>query len=367
MSAQEPSGKTKNTTGFRFQDIEELLADPSPARRCAGVRRMAAEVERDPSSGDWHCVQSALRRAVNDTELQVRLALATALSGSVHLPRDVACALAGDIFQIAKMIIERSPALNDDDLIRMLGDGNGAVQIAIARRPALSPAVANAVLETRNAAAVTVLAANTGAGLDEPLLLAILDGYGRYETVKTALVERFDLPDNVFARLMTVVPERLKAELMAKKAAAEPLFGSELETHSSAEECAVAAAKAERPNNMLTGPEVLRALCTGNIGLAEEAMAEISGVSVEKASLLIHDDGPFGLKAIYRKCGFAEELFAAFRVAIDLEQETRDSGQVLSPERFEQTVVERILTRYRDIEVADLDYVLSKLSRFEAA
>ena len=225
-------------------------------------------------------------------------------------------------------------------------------------------------MDARNAAAVTALATNAGAELDEVLLLEIIDSYGRYETVKTALVERGDLPERVCTRLLALVPDRLKAELASKKALAEPLFGAALETYLDAEECAAAVpqtSRRARTGQALTASDVLRALCTGDIGAAEEAMAEAAGVSVDKACLLIHDEGPFGLKAIYRKCAFPEELFAAFRVAVDLARETRESGSPLSPEQFERTVVERILARYSDIETAELDYVLSKLSRFEAA
>jgi uncharacterized protein (DUF2336 family) len=370
MSAQEPSGKTKNTSGFRFQDIEELLCDPSPQRRCSGVRKLAQEINRGAlAEGEWGWVQKALLTAADDVELRVRHTVAAEFAKSQHLPRDAAVALADDVMQVSHVVLEGSPTLTDEDLIRLLSDGKGPAQVSIARRPHVSCAVARAVVATRNAAAVTTLAANAGAELDDALSMAIIEGYGRYETVKTALVERGDLSAAVCARLASIVPPRLKASLLAKHELAEPLSGSVLETYSSAEECAVAVGPSRREagDDSLSPSAVLRALCSGDIVFVEEAMAEISGLSVEKAGLLILDDGPFGLKAIYRKCGFPEEMFAAFRVGIDLIVETRQSGEFYSSEQFEQRAVERILARYRDLEVAELDYVLSKLSRYEAA
>ena len=96
---------------------------------------MAEEIERGALAGDdWQAGQKALRKLANDSELQVRLALATALQRSHRLPRDVACVLAEDVLQVASVVLANSPVLADEDLIVLLDGGNGPVQLAIARR-----------------------------------------------------------------------------------------------------------------------------------------------------------------------------------------------------------------------------------------
>ena len=113
--------------------------------------------------------------------------------------------------------------------------------------------------------------------------------------------------------------------------------------------------------------ENFRALCTGDLRFVEDAMAEISGTSSEKASLLIHDAGNLGLKALYKKCAFPESLYPAFRVAVDIINETGFDGGHHDRERFSRRVIERILTKHQSMESSDLDYLLGKLKKLEAA
>jgi uncharacterized protein (DUF2336 family) len=362
MSFHEPSGKSKSPANHQ-NDVHALLADPVPARRAAGVRKIAADIESGTLGvAELKAARDALRLFANDTEFSVRLVLATLFKQSHHLPRDVAAVLACDVFNVAQPVLEGSPSLADEDLIGILREGHGASQISIARRRVVSEAVARAIVETRNAAAVTALAGNPGAALCEATLHGMIDGYRHFETVKAALAERQDLPAAICARMIALVPAHMRAAMAGRQAAAEVVV------HAVGEAEVVPERNAKgHPDGEPTAQAVLRALCMGDIRFAEDAMAEISGLSVDKACLLIHDEGPFGLKAIYRQCGFAEQLYPAFRVALDLAHELEIDGCASDPERFEQTAVERILTRYRELETADLDYVLAKLSRFEAA
>ena len=59
-------------------------------------------------------------------------------------------------------------------------------------------------------------------------------------------------------------------------------------------------------------------------------------------------------------------LFPAFRVAIDVFHET---GPQAPQDRasFSRRMIERILTQYREMEAGDLDYLLAKLAKLEAA
>ena len=372
MSFDSSNKNTRKPETPRQYDIHVLLADPSPGRRAVGARKAAAEIERgDLDVRAAEAVREAVRLFANDTDLSVRLALVVALKTSRHLPRDVAVTLARDVFAIAQPILQNSPSLTDEDLVAVIGDEHGASQVAIARRPFVSESVAGAIIDARNAAAVTALAANSGAALDETLMHRIIDRYAGFETAKAALVERGELPATVCERLIPLVAPAFRPALSARQLAAEiePFPANEHEDVVGGSDTEVAASTVVRlhAQGELTPTAVLRALCMGEIRFVEDAMAELAGLSAEKACLLIHDDGPFGLKAIYRKCAFPEQLFPAFRVAFDLAQELEIDRQASDPERFEQTVVERILTRYRELEADDLDYVLSRLNRHKAA
>lgn len=368
----------KSTVGLRFQDVEALLADPAPARRAKVVQQLAVDISTESLSGpEWTLALDIMRTMAADAETIVRQAVATSLKSSKHLPHDVALALANDDIAVAQPILENSPVLTDDDLMSVLAEGNGTKQVAIAKRPEVSSTLAAAVIDTGNAAAVTTLVGNEGASLNEDLFQRTLDRYSRFETVKAAMVHRNELPVTISERLVALVSDRLKVVLASRHAlpadlAADILLDAReratvgLLTKGSSEDTQALVSQLHA-RGRLSPSLILRALCLGDIRFCEDAMAEIAGISAEKAAMLIHDGGPLGLKAIYKKCGFADSMFPAFRVAVDMVHETQVEGGPNDRERFASRVIERILTKYQEIEASDLDYLLSKLNKLKAA
>jgi len=376
MSTNDNNGKS--TVGLRFQDVEALLADRAPARRAKVVQQLAVEISTERLSGpEWTLALDIMRTMAADAETIVRQAVATSLRHSEHLPRDVALALANDDIAVAQPILESSPVLTDDDLMGVLAEGNGTKQVAVAKRPEVSATLAAAVIDTGNAAAVTTLVGNEGAALNEDLFQRTIERYSRFETVKAAMVHRSELPVTISERLVALVSDRLKVVLASRHAlpadmAADILLDAReratvgLLTKGSSEDTQALVSQLHA-RGRLSPSLVLRGLCLGDVRFCEDAMAEIAGISAEKAAMLIHDGGPLGLKAIYKKCNFPESMYPAFRVAVDMVHETELEGGPSDRERFASRVIERILTKYQEIEAADLDYLLSKLSKLKAA
>ncbi len=362
MSAKHPSGKNPSTDDARFQELRALVADSASARRVLGVRHLAVELASNETSDDERRIlEGLLKRIVNDTELAVRVALATALRRSRHLPREIALILVDDALNVAQPILEESPALSEADLTSILAECDGRKQVCIARRASQSAVVAAAVVACGNAAAITALI-ECGSDLEEALLCQVLDRYGRFETVKAAMASRQRLPAAVCERLQKLMPGRAPLQAAPDEISIDEVERSPAQSASTR----VHVAKLHA-DGRLTAPLVLQALCGGDVRFAEDAMAEIAGLSAEKAGFLIHDASPFGLKAIYRQCAFPVALFPAFRVAIDMVQARELEPNQCDDAAFTDRVVECILQKYRELEVCDLDYLLAKLGRANAA
>lgn len=365
--------------GLRAQDVQSLLTNPAPDQRAKVVGQLAIDIDGGRlSPTERQLALDIMRAMAADAEIMVRRAVAASMKSSENLPHEIAMRLARDDVSVALPVLENSQVLTDDDLISILADGNGAKQVAIARRPQVSETVASAIVDTGNAAAVTTLVSNDGAALTEPVLKKTLDRYGQFETVKAAMVHRDQLPVAITERLVSLVSEKLKLTLAARHSlpadvATDIILDAReratvsLLSKSANEEDTHALIQQLHASGRLTPSLVLRALCSGDMRFVEDAMAEIAGTSAEKASLLIHDAGRLGLKALYMKCRFPEALYPAFRVAVDVIHETEFDGREHDRERFARRVIERVLTQYQTIDVSDLDYLLGKLKKLEAA
>jgi uncharacterized protein (DUF2336 family) len=379
MSVEHINKNHEQQAGLSAKDVQSLLTNPAPGQRARVVGELAIDIDSGRlSPTERQLALDIMRAMAADAEIMVRRAVAASMKCSENLPREIALRLARDDVSVALPVLENSQVLSDDDLISILADGNGAKQVAIARRPQVSESLASAIVDTGNAAAVTTLVSNGGASLTEPLLKKTLDRYGQFETVKTAMVHRDQLPVTITERLVSLVSEKLKLTLAARHrlpadVATDIILDAReratvsLLSQSSSEEDTHALIQQLHASGRLTPSLVLRALCSGDMRFVEDAMAEIAGTSAERASLLIHDAGRLGLKALYMKCRFPEALYPAFRVAVDVIHETDFDGGEHDRERFARRVIERVLTQYQSIDVADLDYLLGKLKKLEAA
>ena len=116
----------------------------------------------------------------------------------------------------------------------------------------------------------------------------------------------------------------------------------------------------------LTPTIILRALCMGDVGFFEAAMAVLSKVPLVNVRLLIHEKGEHGFKAVFDKAQTPPALFQAFRSAIDVFNEMEFTSESNDHEHFTQQLLERLLTQFEEmgmVEDADMEYLLSKFNK----
>ena len=76
-----------------------------------------------------------------------------------------------------------------------------------------------------------------------------------------------------------------------------------------------------RESGQLTAGLILRALLSGNVGLFEEALAELADVPLARVAGIVHDRRGAGFRALYDKAGLPASIFPAFREALDAMRE----------------------------------------------
>jgi uncharacterized protein (DUF2336 family) len=359
-------------TALSRQDIDRLLAEPSPFLRAELADKVAASLTGGGlASAEIALAQDIVRILARDVEAKVRASVSRGLRHSPHLPRDVAQRLGNDIDFVALPLLADSLVLTDEDLVDLVGRGSARKQEAIAARPNLTEAVSDALITHADEPAVAVLMDNHTAEIAEHSLSRAITRFADSVRVKQAMVLRHSLPVTVAERLVTLVSNELQRHLL-KVHALSPGIASDivlrsrehaiihLSMGSSEEELAGMVAQMHH-SGRLTPTLILRALCTGDIAFFEAAMAVKGEVPIANAQILIHEPSRRGLVALYRKARMPANLFDAICAAIDVVDETGFDGDARDLERFRARVISRVLTVSESIDPADADYLVDKL------
>jgi uncharacterized protein (DUF2336 family) len=98
-----------------------------------------------------------------------------------------------------------------------------------------------------------------------------------------------------------------------------------------------------RQSGQLTAGMLLRALLSGNVVLFEEALAELSGISIDRVTAYIHDKNISGFRALYREAGLPDTAYPAFREALAAMRAGFLVGEQGGAARLKRRMVERVL------------------------
>jgi uncharacterized protein (DUF2336 family) len=362
------------------RDVERLLTDPSAEARADTARKIAEDFQDQVFSPEQREMALQIFEIMaKDAETRVRMALSEHLKECPEIPRDIAMALAQDVDSVAVPFLEFTDALSDADLIQIIHSVGDAKQCAVARRPSVSGELAETLVELGSERVVTTLMNNQGAAVTEKAMETALDRYAGSDAVSTSVTHRAGLPVNIAERLVNMISENLERHLTNNQSLSpdvtsdlilqvreratlglvDPRFGI-----GDAEKLV----RSLDENGRLTGSIVLRALCFGDIGFFEAALARLAGVPLTNAQILVHDVTRRGIKALWDKAGMTKGLFPAVVVGMETVAEMGYDGEAHDRERFRRRMLERVLTQCEGtdpskprIDQENLEYLLRKL------
>ncbi len=361
------------------EDIAALLADPSDEARASVATKIGAEVGGSSLSDSERTIAQAIMTTMaQDAAIRVRAALAESLRYIPDVPADLVRKLAEDVEQVAIPILESSPVLTDEDLVRLVRGGSSSKLSAIARRETVGETVVSALIDSDDPAALRTLVTNDGADISEKSMDIILDRHGDDEDISGGMAQRSTLPLAVTERLVTLVTDSLRIylaenhELPPERVQAivnetRERVTVKLVTEEHSAEDVIDLVNQLYRNGRLTPSIVLRAACSGDMRFMEEAFGCLARITTEKAWLLIHDGGEKGFEAIYQRAGLPDEMFPAFRTAVDVFHDIDTCSDAINIDQFTQKFLERVLTQYEDLPGDDLEFLFGKLNSLTGA
>ena len=195
--------------------------------------------------------------------------------------------------------------------------------------------------------------------------------------IKESLIARKDLPAVIVEKLVTIISAEAAQRLYAKHEIpldlAVDLAGRTREratvdfiTQSWVRRDLHSLISRLDAEDRLTTTLIVRAACCGQMRFCEHALAQKSGVNPAKAALMVHDGGPFGLKALCEQAGLGARDFAILRASLVIYKDLEAAGAKLSREKYQSLMLERVLSLPITFSDADTDYLLEKLDAVSA-
>src|SRR5665811_2375317 len=310
-----------------------------------------------------------IRHAPPGERAEATSALARAYLYSDLSPDDIAAAEGAMI-----MLLDDPSPLVRRALADVFATAQPAAQAAIASRAMLPRSLAAAIAEVGSAQACLALLENSGADIASFSIDRVVERFGHLAAIREPVLARADLPMATRQALLSKLSQTLAGFVAGRQ-----WLGPEHAEDAAREACekATVALAADTPyeevshlvqhlrqSGQLTAGMILRALLSGNVVLFEEALAELSGVPIDRVTSYIHDRNISGLSALYRKAGLPDTAYPAFRAAIAAMREGALVGERGGAARLKRRMVERVLSACAAERGRDLTSLLALLRRF---
>lgn len=356
-------------------DVELLLGESSAEARASTVAKIAMDFEQGHMDDSARAIaEDIFRHLARDVEVRVRKALSENLKESRIVPHDVALTLAKDVIEVAEPILKSSQVLTDEDLVEIVRTQPAASLVAVAQRETVAEAVSEALVDSGNEDVVVTLVSNKGAQVSEATFDKVLDEFSDSDKIMESVAHREKLPVKLAERLVTMVSAHLQEHLVNHHELPPDVVAGviaqsrekatlELLTPESAAVDVDELVEQLHHNARLTPSIILRAICTGDTAFFEAALARLADVTPINAHVLIYDAGNLGLHELYRKAKLPEAMYPAIRVAVTVTREMAYDGEAGDRRRFRSRMIERFLTQFDGVDVANLEYLLARIGQ----
>ena len=339
-------------------DVTTLQRDRSPQARAQVAAKFGRQFDELCGGGDRAVADAVLELLVRDLAVEVRQALANTVAASALLPTHIAQQLATDRIEIASPILEQSPVLGDEDLVRVVRTHAMQYALAVAGRQRLSEVVSEALVDTGEAAVVARLVENGGASLSQTTLARVIQDFRDNEQIHGRVIRRPELPYELVEQLIGVMGERLEWQLIRERRM--PAEEARALMHAVRERAAISFTArahadgklqqhllAEFSTGRLDHERLLRFLRDGDIAGLEIGLALHARLEPNQVRRLLYHADRRHLAALCIAAGFATLHYITLRMAMEIAEDAmapRAANKGYSSEtvRFLQVQYERL-------------------------
>ncbi|MEL6817736.1 MAG: DUF2336 domain-containing protein [Pseudomonadota bacterium] len=336
------------------------------AKRAAAASALArAYLVSDMSFEERCAADAALTDLMDDPSPRVRLAIAEALATSPHAPEQILVALLADRFDIASLIVVRSPRIRETDLIDRVRFGDPRLQVLIAQRPEVGRMLALALARHAGAEAACALIENRNARVCAECRKVLVERFSSQGQVRAALLDMPSMEPLLRYQLLVAVNEALAKEpfvtgllgraraVGTSEAALQPAIVQLLDEVQGVD--CEAFVDALREDGRLTTAMILRAACHGHLDFIAAVVADLSGLSRQMLIDAFATARENQLRGIFAKAGLSDKVGTVLSLAVQQWRAVGVGRSHAGAQEITYAIMEAVAPSSRGFETANDD------------
>ena len=371
--------KLQSLVSLTKQDVDLLMQNPAPEVRSQTARKVSLEYQKTISKKEKEIAEDIFRLVADDVEVKVRQDLAESLKECSSLPRDIIEKIINDVATVACPMIQYSTLLTEQDLIEIIKTKDEEKQIAVASRSSVPYRVSETLIEEASEKPIVSLVSNNQADISDYAYQRLIERFREDEAVHRPLMMRSRVPAHILEKLINVVSDNLKRQLLMRRDLSVPLVTAIVSQ--TREKAILSLSEASTENevrnliihlngvNRLTPNLILRAACVGDMKFFEYALAIRASIPIRNARILIYDSGQMGLERLYEEADLPTDMYPAIQLAVKTYREMMEETEDGYRDHFCRRLVERLLILFdeKDIHLdkTDMNYFLRKIGKSE--
>ena len=209
----------------RLKQLIEVAREGSSDRRRDLLREITDVFMAEPdrySSAELQHFDVIMSTVTEQVEIALRREIAEKLADTPDAPKGLLRQLAHDEIHVAEPILSRSPALDEEDLVRVVRQRGQDHMKAITKRRDVPQKLTAELVERGNAEVLTSLAENSGAKFDEDSMEKMVDYARSIKELQKPMAERYDLPPQLLTKMYFFVSSQLKKEILRRSDLLDP-------------------------------------------------------------------------------------------------------------------------------------------------
>ena len=215
------------------QDVEKSIASGEEGRRIETLRRLTSLfIEQSPHLGEDHIgvFDEVISRLAGEIEFRARVELAERLADVSNAPRKTVRDLAfDDNIAIARPVLERSPRLDEKDLVTIATERGQGHMLAMSARSDLTEAVTDVLVTRGDETVVRKVARNETAKFSDRGYGTMVQRAAADQELQSILTSRVDIPQKHVNTLILAAKEVARREMLADMGDSEDMLGDALE------------------------------------------------------------------------------------------------------------------------------------------